>query len=222
METEPFDPCDEIREASAYVRVWMEHQPAVKEESLSDWLLYEISRRLKYVHYYAFTRHQESRVTGADWEWWVLFPTQYLRMRVQAKKAFESKDNYPELLRSNAYGLQIDKLISDADAVNAIPLYAFFSSSQHGSMCRGDGGHPDGVYLAGAKSLYDRYINQPRSKISASDLIAQSNPFSCFVKLDCSHEFCKECISSCIRSRDNDTRLCKNCPLCRTNIHILE
>jgi len=49
-----------------------------------------------------------------------------------------------------------------------------------------------------------------------------SNPFSCFVKLDCSHEFCKECISSCIRSRDNDTRLCKNCPLCRTNIHILE
>lgn len=158
----------------------MERQPAVKEESLSDWLLYDISRRLKHVHYHAFNRHQEARETGADWEWWILYPGQYLRLRVQAKKAFEDKDNYPEVLRSNKYGLQIDKLISDADSVNAIPLYAFFSSSRHSSMCRGGSGHPDGVFLSGAKLIYDRYINQPRQKVAASDLIAQSNPFSCF------------------------------------------
>ena len=179
MTPDPPDPCGEILESSAYVRDWMERQPAVKEESLSDWLLYDVSRRLPYVHYHAFNRTEEGRVTGADWEWWILFPGLYLRLRVQAKKAFEGKDNYREIVRTNRHGLQIDKLLENAEAINAIPLYAFFSSSGHSSACPRPT-LPDGAYLAGAKAVYDRYIGGARVRVDAADLVAHSIPFSCF------------------------------------------
>lgn len=180
MNPDVLDPCGEIQRSSAYVREWMKRQPAVKEESLTDWLLYRISQQLPYVYYHAFNRIEEGRVTGADWEWWILFPSLALRLRVQAKKAFEGKDNYREIARTNQHGLQIDKLIEDADAVNAIPLYALFSSAGHPSYCHQMQTHPDGVYLAGAKTVYDRYIAGARARIDAADLIAQATPFSCF------------------------------------------
>ena len=65
--------CTEFAKAARYVRDWLVHQPNVKEETLTDWLLYRISRQLASVYYIAFSRHQEARVTGADWEWWIRF-----------------------------------------------------------------------------------------------------------------------------------------------------
>ena len=180
MEVSKADPCEEISKSSAYVREWMARQPAVKEESLSDWLLYDISSRLPNVYYHAFNRVEEGRVTGADWEWWILFPDQHIRMRVQAKKAFDDKDNYSEIARTNKYGLQIDKLMQDAATVNAIPLYALFSSTGHASSCKFKQAHPDGVYLAGAEAIYNNYISGPRIRVEAADLISDSIPFSCF------------------------------------------
>ena len=175
------DPCKELRKSSGFVRRWLTRQPGVKEESLTDWLLYDVSERLPFVRYVAFSRHQEARETGADWEWWILLRRHYFRIRVQAKKVSAADDNYPELARTNRYGLQIDKLLADARTANAIPLYALYSTETGHSMCGGQPHtHKDGVFLAGASHLYADFIAGTRQRISSLDLLTRSNPFSCF------------------------------------------
>jgi hypothetical protein len=64
--------CKHFSDASAYISNWIVAQPSVGEESITDWLLYTLSSNIASLQYKKFTRHQESRVTGADWEWWIL------------------------------------------------------------------------------------------------------------------------------------------------------
>ena len=59
------DLCAILNDAAAYVHYWLEKQPAVKEESLTDWLLFEISERSNLVKYRAYTRHQEGQIGRA-------------------------------------------------------------------------------------------------------------------------------------------------------------
>lgn len=80
------DDCTKLKEASREIREWISDQPSVKEESITDWLLRDISKRVKNVYYTSFSRMTEARTTGADWEWWFLFDCGSYRMRIQAKK----------------------------------------------------------------------------------------------------------------------------------------
>jgi hypothetical protein len=171
--------CQQLNESSEYVQLWLTKQPNAKEESLTDWLLFDISNKLPNVLYYAFSRHKEALQTGADWEWWILFPQNYVRFRVQAKKVFSTKDNYPGIAHTNQHGLQIDKLLDDSKNVNAIPLYALYSSVNGLAMCQ-QLNHKDGIFLAGGQKIYDSFIAISRQKITANDLLGLSNPFSCF------------------------------------------
>jgi hypothetical protein len=78
--------CQILKASSKYIRAWLAGQPNAKEESLTDWLLYDVSKSSANFLYRAFTRHEEARQTGADWEWWLLLPLHNLRLRIQAKK----------------------------------------------------------------------------------------------------------------------------------------
>ncbi len=60
-----------FHDCSEYVYTWISRQNHVKEESLTDWLLYEILQRCDFIYYQAFSRHEEAH-NGSDWEWWVL------------------------------------------------------------------------------------------------------------------------------------------------------
>lgn len=172
--------CDQLQESSDYVKQWLINQPAVKEESLTDWLLYDVSVKVPAVLYHAFTRHEEARKTGADWEWWILFKKQSLRLRVQAKKLSPTADNYPELARTNRYGLQIDMLLNSAKNANAIALYALYSAQNLQTMCRRHISHQTGgVFLAGASRLNTDFITGSRQRIDATDLLSRSVPFPC-------------------------------------------
>lgn len=174
--------CTRVRQSSAYVKDWLTCQPGVKEPSLTDWLLFDISSRVPNVLYYAFTQHEEARTTGADWEWWFVFRRQSMRLRVQAKKIHPTANNYSSLARTNRHGLQIDMLLKDARQVNAIPLYALYSAVSTNVMCGlRSQKHRDGVFIAGGQQLYNTFIAGPRKFIGVSDLLALSNPFSCFV-----------------------------------------
>ena len=172
--------CTNFQESSAYVNNWLTQQPAVKEESLTDWLLFDVSARIPNVHYHAFTRHQEARNTGADWEWWFVFRNCAVCFRVQAKKVVDS-DNYGGIARTNAHGLQIDMLLSDAHAANAILVYAFYSDDTRPIMCNNVSSPvKDGVFVAGGQKIYDSFIAGSRQNVGAADLLRISNPFSCF------------------------------------------
>jgi hypothetical protein len=172
--------CERLKESSVYIRDWIARQPVVKEESLTDWLLYDISRQINGIIYRAFSRHEEARVTGADWEWWFLLPDFSAKMRVQAKKVDPGNDNYATIAYTNKYGLQIEKLIQDADAKNFLPFYAFYTCLQEPVMCQ-QRVNDEGVFMAGANQVYGDFVKGGKRPAMPKDILAKSIALSCFL-----------------------------------------
>lgn len=171
--------CNHLQQLSSDTFDWIDAQPEVKEESITDWFLYELSKRCKNVAYKSFTRHEEAKHTGADWDWIFVFTDGAVRLRVQAKKLFPSTDNYPGLARTNRYGQQITKLINSAIATSAYPIYAFYSSATAANGCGGGAsGNKNGTYLCGAH-LVDAQFVKTRASVSDSDVIAKCYPIPC-------------------------------------------
>ena len=164
---------------SRYVRIWVQRQPDVKEESLTDWLLFDLSQQIPRITYRTFSRHKEARKTGADWEWWFLFQTFAFKMRVQAKKLFPYKDHYKGIAYKNRYGRQIERLLDDAKLENFMPFYAFYTAETADVMCQVHR-NAEGVFIAGGNSIYDEVISVPRRPISSQDLLKHSLAISCF------------------------------------------
>ncbi len=98
-------------DANDYIAGWIQRQPTVKEESITDWLLDYFHQRAPNVRYYEFNRIEEARYTGADWDWWFLLRKGCFKVRVQAKKLRYGKDHFPALARENQGGCQIDLLL---------------------------------------------------------------------------------------------------------------
>ena len=172
--------CEELHASSQYVRTWMQKQPEVKEESLTDWLLFDVSQKIPRITYKAFSRQEEARKTGADWEWWFLFASFGFKMRVQAKKLCPSADHYPAIAYTNRHGLQIEKLLSDAKRENFMPFYAFYTTETANVMCqmhRND----EGVFMAGGRSVHSEVIAVPRRPVSSGDLLKHTVAVSCFL-----------------------------------------
>ncbi len=175
---------------------WIEKQPNVKEESITDWMLYELSKRCFRIRYYAFTHNEES-ISGADWEWWVLTDNYAYRFRVQAKKLKVKKDNYGSICYSNNHGLQIELLIDDAERNNAFPLYMFYSAEkQETSLAIKYYRQPflikmlewcryckSGAFLSPAKTVYAEVLGKPKQKLDASYLLNISLKLSCLDQL---------------------------------------
>ncbi|XOB66206.1 DUF6615 family protein [Deferribacteres bacterium DY0037] len=169
---------DQLRESSLYVRKWISRQPHVNEESITDWLLFEIEDKIPGVYYTAFTHDEDAKITGADWEWWFIFHQYSIRLRIQAKKLKEERNNYNSIAYKNAYGFQIDKLLDDAQVKNYIPLYALYVSRVKDTKC-GRNITDEGGYLAGAKMIKDKFIVNGATRVSAKDLLSESIPLSC-------------------------------------------
>ena len=188
---------------SKYCYEWLNKQPFVKEESLTDWLLYSISNHSERIYYKAFTRNEEFN-NGADWEWWILvnshFETKAYRLLVQAKKLKPTDDNYPIVTYSNKNGMQIDLLIAEAKRKNALPLYAYYS------CCKPDINQQlmnikyvpaellkwcepciNGCFLTSAISLHNDIFKHPRRVVCEEELINCSFGLSMLDNI-----FCKE------------------------------
>lgn len=173
---------------------WLQKQPHVKEESLTDWILYTISERTNKFYYKAFTRNEEA-TNGADWEWWVLVNDYRgfcgYRFLVQAKKLKQAHDNYPLIAYGNKNGLQIDLLIDSAKHRNAMPIYIYYSTAVPEikqqinnfsfidkdivSWCETC---INGVYMSMAQSVKKKTFDSPRKKITEVDLLNNSLGFS--------------------------------------------
>lgn len=173
---------EKLKKSSVYVKDWINRQPAVKEESLTDWLLYDVSTNISSITYKAFTRHEEARKTGADWEWWFLFEEFSAKFRIQAKMIHPATDNYPSIAYTNKYGLQIEKLIQDAKNKNFIPLYALYTCLEEKTLCQKRMNiNYEGVYLSGANKIHNDFILNGKQVIQPSDLMKRSIPLSCIL-----------------------------------------
>ncbi len=172
--------------ASIYCHNWLISQPHVKEESLTDWLLFHLSNETSKVIYKTFTRNEEA-YNGSDWEWWILTYSYAYRLLIQAKKLNFSGDNYPLITYSNKNGMQIDLLIQEAKMRNALPLYALYSCCQPNinEQCLNISYLPksllewcknciNGCYFTSAIELQRQIFNNPRRNVSAQELIDSS------------------------------------------------
>ncbi|WP_417657817.1 DUF6615 family protein [Pseudidiomarina aestuarii] len=177
--------CYHFRAATAYVAGWISAQSSVGEESITDWLLYDLSAKVSGLKYLKFTKPQEARVTGADWEWWFIGNQQSLRLRIQAKRLRLGIDAYPSLAYSNQHGLQIDKLLDDARANNALAFYVIYVEPGHyAQLCGGPVPHEplnQAIYLAAANTINRRFISPARRHVSVDDVVEHSNPIECLV-----------------------------------------
>lgn len=175
--------CEKVREISRGLAAWIRKQPAVYEESLTDRLLYEFSDKPPVLLSRKFTRHHESRKSGADCEWWFTLSRGAIGLRVQAKKLTSGADHYPGLAYPSGAGLQMKLLIDSADSKNFLAFYALYSGGTPGSntMCGGGLGSfmDEGVFLAAAPTLQKRFIDPGRSRVEANALLGCSNPLSC-------------------------------------------
>lgn len=173
--------CPILQLASVYVRNWMERQPEVKEESVTDWFLDWTQFHCPQLAYASFTRHEEGRVTGADWEWWIVARGTALKIRVQAKRLKEAEDNYPGITHSNAHGMQIDKLIDDAEAQDALALYAFYAVG--GGACNShacaNNLDPFAVFVADAHRIRDTFVNAARQPVPKASVLQHCASLHC-------------------------------------------
>jgi len=173
-----------FHESTKAILDWLVQQPNVKEESITDWLLFNLSKRCRQLKYYAFSRHIES-ANGADWEWWVLTTHYAYRFRVQAKKVKPRADNYSAICYSNSNGMQIDLLLASSKTDSAFPLYMFYSSEEQDTSsvleyypcaelseiikwCKPCS---NGAFLSPAQLVYDEVLAKPKAVISASTLV---------------------------------------------------
>lgn len=173
---------------------WLQKQPNVKEETLTDWILYTVSQRTDRFYYKAFTRNEEAS-NGADWEWWVLtdgYPEPYAyRFLVQAKKLKRGQDNYPLISYGNRNGLQIDLLIDSAKRQNAMPIYMYYSTALpeiiqqinnfnfiEKSIVAWCKDCTNGAYMAMAQNVKRQVFDSPRKEITEVALLNNSLGFS--------------------------------------------
>jgi len=175
--------CSAIRALSAQVHHWMMRQPAVGEESITDWLLFEVSEQLPQVRYYKFNRFEDARVSGADWDWWFVGNRVSMGWRVQAKKLKKDADNYADIARANRFGLQIEKLLESSTAENLLPFYSLYyaATGAPGVMCKGGIGMQadGGIFLASARTVYESFVSKGRLKVDADSVLAVGNPLHC-------------------------------------------
>ena len=187
---------------------WIRNQAHVKEESITDRILYELNRNNPHVICHEFKRNEEA-LNGADWEWWLLFDdpfethdfyknTQSLsntaayRFRIQAKKLLaDNKDKNYVFRYANKNDFQIKLLIERAKEVRAIPLYAFYSNAFRKSKevsINLDGKEflidnvcsdcINGIYLLSATWAYDNHFKAIDHKSTSQDIVNESFPAS--------------------------------------------
>src|ERR1700730_12804459 len=104
------------------------------EETLTDLNLMEIATRHgDRVCLKKFSRWDEARVSGADWEWWLGSPGSWIGLRLQAKKLNIRTLRYDDLAHRNQWGFQVDRLIESSTRDALVPAYCFYNAWDDGS-----------------------------------------------------------------------------------------
>ncbi len=178
--------CDANKAVSLEVRNFMLNVKDVKEESITDYLVWkwgELDRRFHYLNITTFTRHQESTTTGADFELelWIIGKNSHIPIIFQAKKftkdydGYVGKLNYPKGSHS-----QLDKLLSYALTKNKLPFYMLYSlpDKKTKTMCNNHDSDT-ALFMADAYKIKEIADGRHGKRISKNELLKHTNPFYC-------------------------------------------
>jgi hypothetical protein len=179
----PYDhACRELADLSRDVGDWLLKQPSVGEESLTDWFLYQLSERVSWIHYRKFTRAEESRRTGADWEWWFLGTDGALGVRVQAKRLRDDALNYDRFAFPKRSGKQIRRLLRESKKRSMPALFAlYYPAAPNAGMCGGLQRPQKAIFIADALKLHREIVRAKKKAATASQVVSFANPVECLV-----------------------------------------
>ena len=179
--------CDANLALDLEVRRFMENVGDVKEESITDFLVWrwrELDKRFNFIRVRPFNHDEESSKTGADFdiELWLVGRRHHVALAVQAKKFVKRSDSYVSRLRyPKGTKSQLNTLMSYASENNRRPFYFIYSlpaSASH-TMCRGRSGALGAVFTADARRV-DEYADGKHGKrVTRDQLLGITNPFHC-------------------------------------------
>jgi len=178
--------CEANKALGLEIREFMTHVPDVKEESITDYLVWKwklLDARFSYLNIKTFTRQEEHSTTGADFELelWLLGEKTAVPLLFQAKKftkpydAYMSKLNYPGGTQA-----QLKKLLAYSTAKKLLPFYMIYTSGGGSAktMCGGPGS-VTGAYMIDAETIREFADGKHGKQVSLGNLLGKSNPFHC-------------------------------------------
>jgi hypothetical protein len=179
--------CDSNRAVSKEVLNFMQNVRDIKEESITDFLVWkwrELDKRFNYLSITTFNHAEENTSTGADFdlELWLVNRSYHVALAVQAKKFIKLHDRYVNRLNfPNGTKRQLDTLLSYAAQNNKLPFYFIYSApglqtkTICGLQCHGE----SGVFMADANTMKEFADGEHGKSISRDDLLSKSDPFHC-------------------------------------------
>lgn len=167
--------CEEFRNNSDYIYNWFESKRNVKEESFTDWMLYNLSQNLPNFNYREYTRHEENVTSGADFDFWFVENSNYLVFRIQAKKLKRTGNHYNTITYPNQTSDQINLLISSSN-LPIRPFYLLYNNDTYNARCDR---HQTGTLLASAQEIQNTLLTVDNTNITRQQLTNLSIPLEC-------------------------------------------
>lgn len=180
------DICNSSKALDQAVHDFMHHVPDAKEESITDYLLWQwrtMDSRLEYISISSFTRIEESGRTGADFdlELWLVGHTAHIALAVQAKKFIKSHDCYVRKLRyPRNTKQQLNMLLSYGSSQRRHPVYFIYTISDPATttLCPSNCMN-SAIFMADAKTMGEFADGKRGKRVSKNMLLAESIPFHC-------------------------------------------
>lgn len=178
--------CDANKAVSLEVKNFMLNVPDVKEESITDYLVWkwrELDARFNYINVSTFTRQEESATTGADFEieLWLVGNKFHFSLVIQAKKFVKSYDAYVTKLNypAGTQG-QLTTLLAYAKAQKKLPFYFIYSIPDPGTMTMCLGKDTDSaIFVSDAHTIKEFADGKYGRRVSKNKLLKETNPFHC-------------------------------------------
>lgn len=179
--------CKANKAVSLEVKNFMLNVPDVKEESITDYLVWkwrELDSRFKYINISTFTRQEENTTTGADFELelWLVGRKFHFPLVFQAKKFVKPNDSYVAKLNypAGTQG-QLKTLLSYAKTQKKLPFYVFYSipDSNTQTMCRKGDVSDTAIFMADAHKIKAFADCKYGKRVSKNKLLKATNPFHC-------------------------------------------
>lgn len=168
------------------IKEFLENVKYVKEESITDYLMWQwkkIDKRFHCVETETHSRYKEHHVSGADFdlELWILTNTKPVSFAVQAKKFIEKYNHYASSIRyPDNSKQQINKLLSYSKNNNKIPVYFLYSIPYKSkTKCKTHVVH-SGVFVVSAHDMKKFSQLKARVALSLDTILNKSHSLSCY------------------------------------------
>lgn len=186
MNIKLIDICKANKKVSLEVKNFILNVSNVKEESITDYLVWkwkELDKRFNYIKVSTFTRQEENSKSGADFELelWLIGREFHFSLVFQAKMLKENDDCVAKLKYPKGTKKQLKTLLSYAKTENKLPFYIFYGIPELETqvMCRNDDISDTAIFMADAYKIQEFIDGKYGSKISKNKLLEITHPFHC-------------------------------------------